>query len=328
MPDSIKPSMFNAFSTTALRQPSIPINTSDVSAGGGAQPSVSPLANNWMRDSFVGSRELKSNDVRLGGCFPMTDKVSQAGGMENNAELLKDAIKEFMALLEKLMSGMEGEMPQGMEGASPEGEDMALEGDATSVEGMDATGAPIQMGGGTESPSSVEGSGPQSEKGEKAAKSSGSTAKAKKAQSAQDGGEGKIKSSDVMKRAKTEGEEINRTGGYQFDGKNDCYGFVRRVWDPILKAQGKSGLPVNDLGSKNWERIDWDKLKPGAVLSTHQGHAWGKKWHGALYAGKMNGKHYIYDNSRSNDAKLRPLPSPDYFKYVHTPTLKMLNGKA
>ncbi|QSQ19818.1 LysM peptidoglycan-binding domain-containing protein [Pyxidicoccus parkwayensis] len=139
---------------------------------------------------------------------------------------------------------------------------------------------------------------------------------------------GGIKSSDVMKKAKEEGSEINRTGGYRFDGKNDCYGFVRRVWDPILKAQGKSKLPVNDVGSKNWSRIDWDKLKPGAVLSTAKGHAWGDKWHGGLYAGKKNGVHYIYDNSGSKGAKLRPLPSPDYFKYVHTPTLKMLDGKA
>lgn len=142
------------------------------------------------------------------------------------------------------------------------------------------------------------------------------------------GDPGKVKSSDVMKNAKTEGAEINRTGGYRFDGKNDCYGFVRRVWDPILKGQGKSKLPVNDVGSKNWSRIDWDKLKPGAVLSTHQGHAWGNKWHGGLYAGKINGVHYIYDNSGSKSAKLRPLPSPDFFKYVHTPTLKMLDGKA
>jgi|GEM_PF-7049162 len=142
------------------------------------------------------------------------------------------------------------------------------------------------------------------------------------------GAAGKIKSSDVMKNAKREGAEINRTGGYRFDGKNDCYGFVRRVWDPILKANGKSKLPVNDVGSKNWSRIDWDKLKPGAVLSTGKGHAWGDNWHGGLYAGKINGVHYIYDNSGSKGAKLRPLPSPDYFKYVHTPTLKMLDGKA
>ncbi|MCP3097866.1 LysM peptidoglycan-binding domain-containing protein [Myxococcus sp. K15C18031901] len=138
---------------------------------------------------------------------------------------------------------------------------------------------------------------------------------------------GAIKSSDVMKHAKKEAAEINRTGGYRFDGKNDCYGFVRRVWDPILQAKGKSKLPVNDVGSKNWSRIDWDKLKPGAVLSTAKGHAWGANWHGGLYAGKINGVHYIYDNSGSKGAKLRPLPSPDYFKYVHTPTLKMLDGE-
>ncbi|NMO13424.1 LysM peptidoglycan-binding domain-containing protein [Pyxidicoccus fallax] len=158
------------------------------------------------------------------------------------------------------------------------------------------------------------------------------TDKASNAKDTKGGDGGPIKSSDVMKKAKTEGEEINRTGGYRFDGKNDCYGFVRRVWNPILKKQGKSPLPVDDAGSKsgskNWSRIDWDKLKPGAVLSTHEGHAWGDKWHGGIYAGKKNGVHYIYDNSGSKSAKLRPLPSPDYFKYVHTPTLKMLDGKA
>lgn len=54
----------------------------------------------------------------------------------------------------------------------------------------------------------------------------------------------------------------------------------------------------------------------------------GANWYGGLYAGKINGVHYSYDNSGSKGAKLRPLPSPDYFKYVHTPTLKMLDGKA
>ncbi|NBC41377.1 hypothetical protein [Corallococcus exiguus] len=72
-----------------------------------------------------------------------------------------------------------------------------------------------------------------------------------------------------------------------------------------------------------------NSLKPGAVLSTGKGHAWGgANWYGGLYAGKINGVHYRYDNSGSKGAKLRPLPSPDYFKYVHIPTLRMLDGKA
>ncbi|WP_257448653.1 hypothetical protein [Archangium lipolyticum] len=48
----------------------------------------------------------------------------------------------------------------------------------------------------------------------------------------------------------------------------------------------------------------------------------------ACTPGKIDGKHYIYDNSGSQSARLRPLPNPDYFKYVHIPTQKMLDGKA
>nr|AYM52257.1 hypothetical protein [Cystobacter sp.] len=319
MSNTIKPFQSHAFSIPVFRPDSLSVNTGRNSAGGDTHASVNPLATHWMRDSFVAAGDPRSGGAQLGGCFPMADKASQPDGTETASELLKDCLEELMSCLELLMSGMDDKMAQGMEGAPSEVEGMAPEGDAT--------GSPSPMDGAAESQASAAGSGAQSEKSKKAAKRTEGASKAR-TQPARDGDAGKIKSSDVMKRAKTEGAEINRTGGYRFDGKNDCYGFVRRVWDPILEAQGKSKLPVNDVGSKNWSRIDWDKLKPGAVLSTHQGHAWGDKWHGGLYAGKINGKHYIYDNSGSQSAKLRPLPSPDYFKYVHTPTLKMLDGKA
>lgn len=59
-----------------------------------------------------------------------------------------------------------------------------------------------------------------------------------------------------------------------------------------------------------------------------QGPRLGGNGYGGLYAGKINGVHSIYDNSGSKGARLRPLPSPDSFKYVHTPALEMLDGKA
>lgn len=127
----------------------------------------------------------------------------------------------------------------------------------------------------------------------------------------------------AVARAHEVGAEINNTGGYRFDGVNDCYGFMRRVWDPVLRANGMRPLPVNDAPSANWARIDWDALKPGDVLATHAGHAWGAQWHGGLYAGKIDGVHYIHDNSGELSAKLRPLPSTEYFRYVYTPVTQL-----
>ncbi|HXE73421.1 MAG TPA: transglycosylase SLT domain-containing protein [Candidatus Nitrosotenuis sp.] len=133
----------------------------------------------------------------------------------------------------------------------------------------------------------------------------------------------------VMNRARSEGDKINATGGYRFDGYNDCYGFVRRVWDPILQEQGLGKLPVNDgPNSPNWERItDWDQLKPGDVLATAQGHQWGDRWHGGLYAGKdEQGRHLIYDASSSTGgAHLRPLPRDSYFTHFYRPTHDLLS---
>jgi LysM repeat protein len=125
----------------------------------------------------------------------------------------------------------------------------------------------------------------------------------------------------IMGRAKSIGGQINATGGYRFDGHNDCYGFVRRVWDDVLKGQGEKPLPVNDgPNSPNWSAINWDNLKAGDVLSTAKGHQWGDRWHGGLYAGKINGVHHIYDNSGSKSAQLRPVPNLNYFSYVYNRT--------
>jgi hypothetical protein len=136
-------------------------------------------------------------------------------------------------------------------------------------------------------------------------------------------------STTVMDRAAAIGAEINATGGYRFDGYNDCYGFVRRVWDPVLAERGLGPLPVADgPSSPDWMPISsWDDLRPGDVLSTHQGHMWGDTWHGGLYAGKDdNGVHYIHDSSSGrNGAYLRPLPSSGFFGYVYRPTHEMLS---
>lgn len=133
----------------------------------------------------------------------------------------------------------------------------------------------------------------------------------------------------VMANAKRIGDEINRTGGYRFDGVNDCWGFVRRVLDPMLKERGLSALPTADAntpaGAKNWDRItDWSKIPVGTPLSTHEGHAWGAQWHGGIFAGMKDGVPMIYDNSGSKSAQLRPLPNPEYFKYFHIPSAEVL----
>lgn len=136
-------------------------------------------------------------------------------------------------------------------------------------------------------------------------------------------------SATVMDRAGTIGAEINNTGGYRFDGYNDCYGFVRRVWDPVLAERGLPPLPVADgPNAADWMPISsWDDLRPGDVLSTHQGHIWGDTWHGGLYAGKdENGVHYIHDSSSGQGgAHLRPLPRSGFFGYVYRPTHDMLS---
>lgn len=133
----------------------------------------------------------------------------------------------------------------------------------------------------------------------------------------------------VMTHAQKIGNEINSTGGYRFDGFNDCYGFVRRSWNPLLEARGKPDLPVDDYPSSNWSRIDWNKLVPGDVLATAQGHHFGADWHGGIFAGMHHGVPYIYDDSGKHDrdgAFIRPVPYRNFFSYYFEPTHRMLEN--
>lgn len=133
-------------------------------------------------------------------------------------------------------------------------------------------------------------------------------------------------SSKIMAKASQVSVEINRTGGYRMDGRNDCYGFVRRTWDPELASMKRKNLPVSDFASKDWAPVtSWSALVPGDVLATHQGHMWGPNWHGGLFAGMINGKPNSFDNSPSNrgGAYIRPAPS-GVFRYYYVPTHKLL----
>jgi peptidoglycan hydrolase-like protein with peptidoglycan-binding domain len=139
---------------------------------------------------------------------------------------------------------------------------------------------------------------------------------------------GGASSAEVMGRARSIGGQINATGGYRFDGYNDCWGFVRRVLDPVMKRKGLPAIPTADAGTsagrRNWDAISsWSKVPVGTPLSTHEGHAWGAQWHGGLFAGVKNGVPYIYDNSGSRSAQLRPMP-PGLFKYFHKPSAQAL----
>ncbi len=130
---------------------------------------------------------------------------------------------------------------------------------------------------------------------------------------------------------------------YVFNGVQDCYGYVRQVWNAILYDGSKhsedfypnsynksrwlgvsGGLPVDDYPSSNWVYFSSpDQLLPGDVLSTHQGHTWGDTWHGGLYAGKVNGEHRIWDNSGSaNGAYNRSFYYG--FHYYYRPTHQKL----
>ncbi|MCY1023214.1 hypothetical protein [Pyxidicoccus sp. MSG2] len=130
---------------------------------------------------------------------------------------------------------------------------------------------------------------------------------------------------------------------YIFDGVQDCYGFVRQVWNALLADGGthpedyspnaynrarwlgvSGGLPVADYPSADWEAItDWNELVPGDVLSTHQGHAWGDQWHGAIFGGRgADGAFYVYDNSSSmNGAYFRVYTG---FAFFHRPIHNLL----
>lgn len=132
-------------------------------------------------------------------------------------------------------------------------------------------------------------------------------------------------SREVMARARMVGNQINSTGGYRFDGRNDCYGFVRRAWNPVLAEQGRRPLPVSDFPSSDWKPItSWSQLRPGDVVATSAGHQWGPKWHGGLYQGMRDGRPMVYDATPSGDVSSHP---NRVFGYYYAPTHAVLTGK-
>ncbi len=135
---------------------------------------------------------------------------------------------------------------------------------------------------------------------------------------------------------------------YVFNGVQDCYGYVRQVWNAILhdgsphaedfypKPYNSSrwlgvagGLPVADAPSSSWVTFSSpSQLLPGDALSTAQGHQWGSNWHGGIYAGKTAAGHRQWDNtpSGSSGAYNRPLWSG--FRYYYRPTHELLAKSA
>jgi hypothetical protein len=136
---------------------------------------------------------------------------------------------------------------------------------------------------------------------------------------------------------------------YVFNGVQDCYGYVRQVWNAVLtdgkpheedfypKAYNRSrwlsakeGLPVNDAPSSAWVHFaSASELVPGDALATDQGHRWGSNWHGGVYAGKTAAGQRQWDNttdSVGSGAFNRPLWSG--FRYYYRPTHELLSGSA
>lgn len=131
---------------------------------------------------------------------------------------------------------------------------------------------------------------------------------------------------------------------YIFNGVQDCYGYIRQVWNAILhdgsahpedfypKAYNRRrwlsvarGLPVADAPSSKWAYFSSpSQLLPGDVLATHKGHAWGSRWHGGIYAGKTSAGHRQWDNTtyNGNGAFNRPLYRG--FHYYYRPTHELL----
>ena len=105
---------------------------------------------------------------------------------------------------------------------------------------------------------------------------------------------------------------------YVFNGVQDCWGYVRQVWNAILSDGGAhpedyppnnynrqrwlgltGGLLVADAPNGDWVYIsDKNALLAGDLLSTDQGHRWGDTWHGGIYAGKdSKGNFCDFDNT-------------------------------
>lgn len=155
----------------------------------------------------------------------------------------------------------------------------------------------------------------------------------------------------IMRRCQNLGPK-NRP--YEFNGIGDCWGFVRQVWNAVLfdggehtedygsgynKARwirtGAPYLPIGDASSSNpnWRKVtDFNDLPVGVPLSSDRGHAWGAQWHGAIYAGKQNGRYMMWDcsgRSSRNGAYYRPISeSPKISNgYYYVPLYNRLKGR-
>ena len=133
-------------------------------------------------------------------------------------------------------------------------------------------------------------------------------------------------SARIMTNAAVVAAQINSSGGYRFDGYNDCYGFVRRAWNPVLVGMKQPALPVSSYPDKRWARVtSWAELLPGDVLATAQGHFWGGTWHGGLFAGNANSGPQVFDDTPRWAARPHPLAwEPGVFKYYYLPTHQLL----
>jgi len=109
--------------------------------------------------------------------------------------------------------------------------------------------------------------------------------------------------------------------GYCGDAYNDCYGFVRRVWNPFLAGQSaaclkKAGttlasMPVADAPDAAWAPLTNPSiLIPGDALATAQGHAWGDNWHGGLFYGGASGSYYQYFDDEASEVVPLIVESP------------------
>jgi len=128
--------------------------------------------------------------------------------------------------------------------------------------------------------------------------------------------------------------------GYCSDGYSDCYGFVRRAWNPFLAGQSaaclkKAGttlasMPVGDAPDAAWTAItNPASLVPGDALATAQGHAWGDSWHGGLFYGGASGSYYQYfddENSGATSAVVRNTNWWNGFHYYYKPTHYLLQN--
>jgi len=140
---------------------------------------------------------------------------------------------------------------------------------------------------------------------------------------------------------------------YIFNGVEDCWGYVRQVWNAILSdgtvhsedyypnsydrnrwLSLTGGLLKGDAPNPDWVYYsDRNVLLPGDILSTDQGHAWGPDWHGGIFAGKnANGSYWDWDCTPYNwstsqcdnhGADHNPLSS-GYFSYYYKPIHDLL----